>query len=36
MFRTIEEIEEDIERIFQRMKKTAKEIDEEFGIRGQE
>jgi predicted transcriptional regulator len=33
MFRTIEEIEEDIERIFQRMKKTAKEIDEEFGIK---
>ena len=33
IFRTIEEIEEDIERIFQRMKKAAKEIDEEFGIK---
>ena len=32
MFRTIEEIEEDIDRIFARMKKTAREIDEEFGL----
>ncbi len=32
MFRTIEEIEEDIERIFAKMKKTAIEIDEELGI----
>ncbi|MDD5163468.1 MAG: ArsR family transcriptional regulator [Candidatus ainarchaeum sp.] len=32
MFRTIEEIQEDIERIFEKMKKTAKEIDSEFGI----
>jgi predicted transcriptional regulator len=36
MFRTIEEIEEDIERIFARMKKTAREIDEEFGIKEEE
>jgi len=36
MFRTIEEIEEDIERIFARMKKTAREIDEEFGIKVEE
>ena len=36
MFRTIEEIEEDLERIFARMKKTAREIDEEFGINLQE
>lgn len=33
VFRTIEEIEEDIERIFQKMKKTAREIDEEFGLK---
>ncbi len=33
MFRTIEEIEEDIERIFSRMKRAAREIDEEFGIK---
>jgi predicted transcriptional regulator len=32
MVRTIEEIEEDIDRIFQKMKKTAREIDEEFGL----
>ncbi len=32
MVRTIEEIEEDIDRIFAKMKKTAKEIDEEFGL----
>ncbi|MDD5147995.1 MAG: helix-turn-helix domain-containing protein [Candidatus ainarchaeum sp.] len=32
MFRTIEEIQEDIERIFEKMKKTAREIDREFGI----
>ncbi len=36
MFRTIEEIEEDIERLFQKMKKTAREIDEEFGIKVEE
>jgi predicted transcriptional regulator len=33
MFRTIEEIQEDIERVFEKMKKTAREIDEEFGIK---
>ena len=33
VFRTIEEIEEDIDRVFQKMKKTAREIDEEFGLR---
>ena len=33
MVRTIEEIEEDIDRIFAKMKKTAKEIDEEFGLK---
>jgi len=32
VYRTIEEIEEDIERIFLRMKRTAQEIDEELGI----
>lgn len=32
MFRTIEEIEDDIDRIFERLKKTAREIDKEFGI----
>jgi transposase len=32
MFRTIEEIEEDIDRIFARMKRTAREIDDELGI----
>jgi len=32
IFRTIEEIEEDIERIFARMKRTALEIDEELGV----
>ena len=31
MLRTIEEIEEDIERIFQKMKKTALELDRELG-----
>lgn len=36
VFRTIEEIEEDIERIFEKMKKTAREIDEEFGIKVEE
>jgi len=36
MFRTIEEIEEDIERVFEKMKKAAREIDEEFGIRAEE
>ncbi len=30
--RTIQEIEEDIDRIFEKMKKTAREIDKEFGI----
>ena len=32
VFRTIEEIEEDIERIFAKMKKTAIEIDREMGV----
>lgn len=32
MFRTIEEIEEDIDRIFEKMKKTAREIDKELGM----
>jgi len=32
VFRTVEEIEEDIDRIFSRMKKTAREIDHEIGI----
>ncbi len=36
MFRTIEEIEEDIERIFSKMKKTARERAEEFGLRLEE
>ncbi|MCK4883937.1 MAG: helix-turn-helix transcriptional regulator [Candidatus Diapherotrites archaeon] len=36
MVRTIEEIEEDIDRIFAKMKKTAKEIDEEFGLKIEE
>lgn len=34
--RTIEEIEEDIERIFQKMKKTAHEIDREFGVQSED
>ena len=33
IFRTIEEIEEDIERIFAKMKKTAIGLDEELGVR---
>ncbi|AJF60399.1 MAG: hypothetical protein QT03_C0001G0913 [archaeon GW2011_AR10] len=32
IYRTIEEIEEDVERVFAKMKKTAKEIDRELGI----
>ncbi len=32
IFRTVQEIEEDIDRIFQKMKETARQIDEEFGI----
>jgi len=36
MFRTIEEIEEDIDRIFSRMKKIARDIDQEFGLRIEE
>jgi len=32
MLRTIEEIEEDVERIFVKMKKTAREIDLELGV----
>jgi len=36
MVRTIEEIEEDIDRIFAKMKKTAREIDEEFGLKVEE
>ncbi|MEK6957933.1 MAG: helix-turn-helix domain-containing protein [archaeon] len=33
VYRTIEEIQEDVERIFERMKKTAREIDDELGIK---
>ncbi len=33
IYRTIEEIEEDIERIFAKMKKTAIELDEELGVK---
>ena len=36
MYRTIEEIEEDIDRIFAKMKRTALEIDKELGIEGKE
>ncbi|MDO8634000.1 MAG: helix-turn-helix domain-containing protein [archaeon] len=36
MLRTIEEIEEDIERIFQKMKKTAQELDRELGFEGEQ
>ena len=36
LFRTIEEIEGDIERIFLAMKETAMEIDEELGVGQQE
>ncbi|MCX6798691.1 MAG: helix-turn-helix domain-containing protein [Candidatus Diapherotrites archaeon] len=36
VFRTIEEIEDDIERVFQRMKETARQIDREFGIETEE
>jgi predicted transcriptional regulator len=36
MFRTIEEIEEDIDRIFDRMKQRARYIDEKFGIKVRE
>ncbi|MFH1697280.1 MAG: winged helix-turn-helix transcriptional regulator, partial [Candidatus Diapherotrites archaeon] len=32
MFRTIEEIEEDIDRVFEAMKRRARSIDREFGI----
>ena len=32
MLGTIEEIEEDIERIFAKMKKTAQELDRELGF----
>ncbi len=32
IFRTIEEIEEDVERIFSKMKKAALELDEELGV----
>lgn len=32
MVRTIEEIEEDIDRIFERMKKRARQIDEKLGF----
>ncbi|MCR4369290.1 MAG: helix-turn-helix domain-containing protein [archaeon] len=31
VLRTIEEIQEDVERVFERMKRTAREIDEELG-----
>ncbi|MBN1941027.1 MAG: ArsR family transcriptional regulator, partial [Candidatus Diapherotrites archaeon] len=33
MLRTVSEIEEDIDRIFEKMKRIAREIDKEFGIR---
>lgn len=36
IFRTIEEIEEDIDRIFEKMKKTALELDEDLGVRQRE
>ena len=36
VYNLIEEIEEDIERIFARMKQTAKSIDDEFGVAGRE
>ncbi|MFH1224726.1 MAG: helix-turn-helix domain-containing protein [Candidatus Diapherotrites archaeon] len=32
MFRTIEEIEDDIDRVFERMKQRARNIDRQFGI----
>ncbi len=32
LFRTICEVEEDIERIFKKMEETAKKIDKEFGL----
>ncbi len=32
VYRTIEEIEEDVDRIFERMKKIAKAIDQEMGV----
>lgn len=36
IFRTIQEIEEDIERIFDRMEKRARIIDRKFGIKVEE
>lgn len=36
IYRTIEEIEEDVERIFAKMKKTAMELDEGLGIETRE
>ena len=36
MFRTIAEVEEDIDRIFEKMKRRARLIDEKFGIRVRE
>lgn len=36
MFRTIAEIEEDIDRIFAHLKKAAREIDREFGLEVEE
>ncbi len=32
VFRTIREVEEDIDRIFRKMEETAKKIDREFGL----
>lgn len=32
IYRTIQEIEEDVDRIFRRMEETAKRIDKKFGI----
>ncbi len=36
IYRTIQEIEEDIDRVFRRIEKTAKRIDKKFGIRVEE
>jgi len=36
MYRTIEGIEDEIDLLFQKMKKAAMQIDEDFGIQGKE
>lgn len=36
IFRTIREIEEDIDRVFRQMEQTAKELDEEMGVETRE